>query len=156
MAAFVQLVFCTFAVLFVLVMVANVHLGGDHSDTESHKVILGVGCAFAVSLMVAELFCCKNPSYGYLSHMMLDAGAYQHVECVRQAAPQVDWSIQCYHYKTEHYTTTTRDSNGNTRTEHHTRQVRVNTHSARMKYLLHTTIISRSSGELSVFVNWHK
>ena len=149
MAAFVQLAFCTFAVLFVLVTVANVHLGSDHSDTGSHKLIFGVGGAFALCLMVAELFGCKNPSYGYLSHMMLDAGAYQHVERVRQAAPQVHWSIQCYHYRTEHYTTTTTDSNGKTRTEHHTRQVRVDTHSARMTYLLHTTIISRSSGELA-------
>ena len=45
MAAFVQLAFCTFAVLFVLVTVANVHLGSDHSDTESHKLIFGVGGA---------------------------------------------------------------------------------------------------------------
>eukprot|EP01052_Picozoa_sp_SAG31_P039212 SAG31_NODE_5395_length_2564_cov_1.704260_2_plen_375_part_00 len=121
-AAFVQLAFCTFAVLFVLAGVELISRGWIS--------LLGIGAGVAALIMVLEMFC-KNPSYGYLSHIMLDAGAYQHVEQVRMATPSVGWHIQCYHI--EHYDELTLDENGNSQTQHHTR--RINTHSACEQYV---------------------
>ncbi|EGD76692.1 hypothetical protein PTSG_08043 [Salpingoeca rosetta] len=58
------------------------------------------------------------------------------VQQVQQSPPNINWFIQCYHYETRHRTRTVRDSNGNTRTEHYTERVRVNTHSARQTYTM--------------------
>jgi len=44
----------------------------------------------------------------------------------RHENPHFRWTVQCYHYRTVHYTTTDKDG----RTQHHTRQERVNTHHA--------------------------
>jgi hypothetical protein len=49
------------------------------------------------------------------------------MEKPRRENPQYKWTVQCYHYETRHYTTTDKDG----RTQHHTKQERVNTHSAR-------------------------
>lgn len=72
---------------------------------------------------------CSSTSQ-YLGNFVSLDDSETFLERMQQTCPSISFHIQCYHI--EHYTTTSRDSDGNTRTEHHTR--RVDTWWARKSY----------------------
>eukprot|EP01043_Picozoa_sp_COSAG02_P016230 COSAG02_NODE_710_length_18178_cov_14.361524_4_plen_393_part_00 len=136
---------CTlFAALLQVALVVTVILaltdGGsetvsDHSDHDSeHKEHKEFDGAIAGILFCMIIEVCVCPSARYLRNIMLDAGAYQHVENVRKSPPEVHWHIQCYHYETIHYTETHKDSDGKQHTEHKTRTERRDTYFASFTY----------------------
>lgn len=72
----------------------------------------------------------KSATFDYLRHSLDNVSTGEYVTGLKKAAPNILWSIQCYHYETRTRTVSSTDSNGRTTTRTETYQVRVNTHSA--------------------------
>jgi hypothetical protein len=107
----------------------------DHSGHDSeHKEEKEFGGVIGGILLCMIIEVCICPSARYLRNILLDNGAYQHVETVRRSPPEVHWHIRCYHYETIHYTETHEDADGNKRTEHKTRTKRRDTYFASFTY----------------------
>ena len=79
-----------------------------------------------ICLIIYWIMSCCSQASQYIWNAMDVDGAYDNLNDVIEARPEVKWHIQCYHY--EDRKVTVRDKDGNTRTE--TKRVRVNTHAA--------------------------
>jgi len=84
--------------------------------------------AFWVCYAVYFINCCVSGSARYLCNIHTTESAYDYVKRIKLVAPNIWFSIQCYHYethvRTEYYT----DSNGNRQSREVSETVRVNTY----------------------------
>jgi len=98
-------------------------------------------CAVVTVALVPCYLCCTGYGCASLSGEKLDglAAAVAYVCMTKEDNVTYKWTIQNYHYRTEHYTVTVSDGKGGSRTEHRTRQVRVNTHYAETRGVLGCT-----------------
>lgn len=118
-------------VLILLRVLAEVGaLPEDDADNLRDPVIFFPVLAGLYIIYLIECSCSSTRAFTHNKTTEPDAL----VNAVHGNPPTIYFSIQCYHYETRHRTRTVRDSNGNTRTEHYTERVRVNTHHATQPY----------------------
>jgi len=98
---------------------------GLHTDDDTRNALLGV-CAGAYVVYLCHLCCCVRLTKAFANTTDGMEAVIELMDKPRHENPRYNWTVQCYHYETRHYTTTDKDG----RTQHHTRQERVNTHRA--------------------------
>eukprot|EP01083_Nonionella_stella_P043135 116422_1 len=107
-------------------------LAGEDAGTSSYEhegnPLFYIGAAICYLLYVIEW--CASSSRRYLSNIHDQESVSLIIKKTHQSPPHIAWRVQCYHYETRTYYETVTDSDGNTRSELRTEQVRVNTHSA--------------------------
>jgi hypothetical protein len=86
-----------------------------------------IGAALFYLVYWIDCCCAKTPNF--LGNIMKDSKTLKKMEKLKKVGPTTNWYMNCYHYETEHYTTT--DANGNT--QHNSREVRRDTNSAEEK-----------------------
>jgi len=96
-----------------------------HTDDASRNILIGI-CAVAYVVYLLHLMCCVGLTKAFHNETEGMEAVVELMDKPRHENPRYSWTVQCYHYRTVHYTTTDKDG----RTQHHTRQERVNTHHA--------------------------
>jgi len=98
-------------------------------------------CAVVTVALFPCYLCCTGYGCASLSGEKLEglAAAVAYICMTKEDNVTYRWTIQNYHYRTEHYTVRVSDGNGGHRTEHRTRQVRVDTHYAETRGVLGCT-----------------
>merc|ERR1711900_799 len=77
---------------------------------------------------------CLSSTQKYLCNIEHKGSVHRLVDRLQRTAPQIVWSIHCYHMETRTRLVSYTDNQGNTRTRVETYTVRVDTHSASQHY----------------------
>lgn len=129
----VMLLSASFAVLLIMYL-ACLTGGACHGRSFFVSPVFWVVFALVAALFLAEA--AVSDTLAYLRNINTTETLLQYVARLRQAAPTVVWTIQCYHFETRTRVVSSTDAQGRSTTRTETYQERVNTHYARdtLKY----------------------